>query len=222
MRLNATSEVRALSALVLCGFLAPLAAFVVLSEAVAGNHRLALDGEVTSWVNEYVPETPSNGDAIVGVVTYATTALVALVPLLLLWRRRPRYALFWSLAVGGVVALDPLLKNIYRRPGVDGGSGYTFPSGSAMLSVAAIASLVLIAPRRRTLLVLLGAAVVLGYGVSLVRVDWHYPSDVLAGWSFSLAWVSAIWLLLCAGPAALSTRRGVDPPVLTRERCQAR
>ena len=46
-------------------------------------------------------------------------------------------ALFWMLAVGGVLALDLPLKQVFHRPPIDDpGGGYSFPSGNAMASAA--------------------------------------------------------------------------------------
>jgi membrane-associated phospholipid phosphatase len=37
----------------------------------------------------------------------------------------------------------------------------------------------------------------------IVWEEWHYPSDVLAGWCVGLGWTAALWLLL-GRPAAPS------------------
>jgi membrane-associated phospholipid phosphatase len=37
---------------------------------------------------------------------------------------------------------------------------------------------------------------VVAYGVLLVVQSWHYPSDIVAGWCFALAWAAGLWLVL--------------------------
>ena len=49
--------------------------------------------------------------------------------------------------MGGTLALDPLLKNLIQRPAIDAEPGdYSFPSGSAMISLAVVIALVLTVP----------------------------------------------------------------------------
>lgn len=188
-------DLRAFVVSLLFGLVAPLVAFAVLSEKVVDKSAYRWDREILHLMS-YLPRTP--GNRTVELVTYAAMVLAALAPLGLIWRRRFREALFWALAIGGVVALDPLLKSTFKRPGVHEGSGYSFPSGSAMVSMAAALGIVFLARGRRLPLAFAGAVLVGCYGISLVRVEWHYPTDVLAGWSLSLAWVSALWFGLGA------------------------
>jgi membrane-associated phospholipid phosphatase len=125
-------------------------------------------------------------------------AVAVVVVGVLLARRRRREALFWALAVGGVVALELPLKDIFRRPPLgDHGGGYSFPSGTAMAFAAILAAAVLTCPERwRRPIVAVGVPLaVVDVGV-LVYQWWHYPSDVVAGWCVALAWVTALWLAL--------------------------
>jgi membrane-associated phospholipid phosphatase len=127
--------------------------------------------------------------------------------ILLLIRRRGREALLCVLAVGGVLALDTPLKELFRHrswspPGSEGGHGieYTFPSGHAMGSVSVLAAISLISkPRWSRLIIVVGPPLVVAVGVVLVYAWWHCPSDV-AGWCFALAWVTALWLVLRPRP----------------------
>jgi membrane-associated phospholipid phosphatase len=189
------TDARSLVTLALVGLIGPLFMFALLGDQVEDRRASGWDHAILDLIT-YFPRTP--GDRAIGLATYAAVLAAALVPLVLLWKRRRREALFWALLIGGVLALDPLLKNSFRRPSVGGGNGYSFPSGSAMLSVAVAAAIVLLARRGKLLLALAGAIIVIVYGISIVRAEWHYPTDVLAGWALSFAWVTALWLVFAA------------------------
>jgi undecaprenyl-diphosphatase len=195
-----TSRARGHWPLVFFGLFAPLLAFATLSSAVESRDHIEWDSDVIGVLSRHGPALPM-GDAILGASTYALAALGVVVPLIFLSKRQPRYAAFWALAIGGVLVFDPLLKHAFKRP-EPGGTGYSFPSGSAMLSMATVCAIVLLADRWRPAVALAGILGVAGYGVSIVYLEWHYPTDVLAGWSLSAAWVCGLWLALVARPAA--------------------
>ncbi len=126
----------------------------------------------------------------------------------------------------GASFLNVLFKNLFQRPRPVGlnlvaETGFSFPSGHAMLSMAVLGMLVVIAhdrmrPGRRRLLVIAGlSALILLVGLSRLYLGVHYPSDVLAGYLASLCWVALVhWALRVrpltsgvAGMAAIQTRR---------------
>jgi membrane-associated phospholipid phosphatase len=141
------------------------------------------------------------------IVLGALAALAALVVLLVL--RHRRQATFWALAIGGVLLLEPLLKTLVGRPGIGASQDeHSFPSGTAMASVALVAAAALLLREGgvRRLVVALGGVAILVQGVALVALGWHYPTDVLAGWCAATAWVAAVWLAVA--PAPLDRLRG--------------
>lgn len=124
------------------------------------------------------------------------TPLSLVVVLYLLWLRRIRAALFFTLVMGGAVGLNLLAKAYFQRPRPDLFTptilepNYSFPSGHAMGSMAfAVAVVALLWPSRWrwTALVLAGLFVLL-VAFSRIYLGAHYPSDVLGGWMASLAW----------------------------------
>jgi membrane-associated phospholipid phosphatase len=183
------------------GVVAPLLAFLALEEQVEDERRLWLDTVVGTVLRPSLPETPIDTDHLVALGTYFIVAALALAPFVLLWRRKPRQALFSALAVSGVVLLQALLEQSHRMSSLH--AGPSFPSAGAMLSMTAVAAAVLLAPPTRRLLVAgVGGTLVFGQGAALVAVGWNYPSDVLGGWVLSLAFVSALWILVVVRPAA--------------------
>jgi membrane-associated phospholipid phosphatase len=192
------------------GVLLPLGIFVALSVAVIGYGAQGLDTallDLSARHYRYIIYARLDQSLEAGRLLAGAILLSAVV--LLLRRRRGREALFCVLAVGGVVALDIPLKELFGRPewSPPGGSGggnsteYVFPSGHAMGSVAVLAAISLISkPRWSRLIIVVGLPLVLAVGVVLVYAWWHYPSDVVAGWCFALAWVTALWLVLRPPP----------------------
>lgn len=129
----------------------------------------------------------------------AAVAVVVLVVLLVL--RRWVDAAFFVAGIGVVWAVNPLLKELVGRSRPDlwplpaDVSAYSFPSGHAANTAALVGALVLIV-RRGLPAVLLGAALLLVVGWAQLALGRHYPSDVLAGWVWALAWVGALRKLL--------------------------
>jgi membrane-associated phospholipid phosphatase len=128
-------------------------------------------------------------------------ALVGVVVVLLVARGRRRDALFVAVTLTGAAITGALLKPVIALPPVDpDGSGYSFPSGHAVRSMAVVGPLVVIAwtSRWRWAAIVVGAAVVGLVGFAVVYHEWHWVSDVLAGWFLSIAWISAVALVLFA------------------------
>lgn len=176
-----------------------LAVVVVLAERVWRKQGFSWDGPIVDFLDWVAPVSSDevHVDPIVDGVTFVVAGLTAAVVLAQLAMRRVRAALFLALGVAGSVALSSLAKVIVQRPAIEG-DGYSFPSGSATWSMATAAALVLLASSaRRSRLFALGAGgFVVAYAGVITWEQWHYPSDVLAGWSLALACVCGLWLIL--------------------------
>ena len=133
--------------------------------------------------------------------------VITAVLMLILWAglRNPRAALFLGVSLGGAMLLNILFKLFFARarPALSEqltpAPGYSFPSGHAMGSAAFFLALYLLvaqlAPRWRILAGILAAFFTLCIGVSRLVLQVHYPSDVLAGWALSAAWVLGVNLI---------------------------
>jgi membrane-associated phospholipid phosphatase len=129
--------------------------------------------------------------------------------------RAYRRAAFWGLAVAGSLVLSRVLKELVERPEIGlKQAEYSFPSGNATASLAGLVALILLLPpsRLRQWVAGVGVAAVPLYGVALVLLLWHYPSDVVAGWALALAWVVALRLALgeLAGPLPVGKFRATS------------
>jgi membrane-associated phospholipid phosphatase len=166
------------------------------------------DGGTFSWDRELVEYFDAHYYDFAGLrrvtkaLVYAAMAagavLAALVLAALVRLRRRRQAAFWAVAIGGTLVLSPILKALFQRPQIGEPGEYSFPSGNAMVSAAVGLSLFLVIspPRRRLAAALAGSGVVALYGLALVLLLWHYPSDVVAGWCVAVVWVTGLWVVL--------------------------
>ncbi len=182
------------------GVAAPLLLFAALAHAVGG-------GSLPGWdsVALRAAKVLDDRDRTGYVLTAGMQATIALgvlvtigVAVFLVRRRQGRAALLWCLAVGGALLLDPILKATFQREQIGSGHEWSFPSGNAMASMAIVAAGVVLLGRTPwlRLAVVLGSAIVLVEGAWLVALQWHYVSDVVAGWCVALALVSALALAL--------------------------
>ena len=125
------------------------------------------------------------------------------------WRGAIALALVYPVTQGAV----QLVKVIVERPRPDTNAnlaeaqGFSFPSAHSATSVAVYATIAFILIRAsrhghsRVAVASLAAALVLAVGFSRVLLGAHYPTDVLAGWTFgalvaSLCWLTASWMPL--------------------------
>jgi membrane-associated phospholipid phosphatase len=134
--------------------------------------------------------------------TRTLTAVCILVAAVLLWRGQRALALMWVAAVAGNGTLNRLLKSTFERTRPAHGHGFlvaddgwSFPSGHSSGSVAAYGMLAYVILRFVSLrwqlpVLLLAAALAFTTGVSRVFLQVHYASDVLAGFSSGLAWLT--------------------------------
>ena len=127
------------------------------------------------------------------------------VAVLMLLRRRSE-ALWMLVAAGGAMIMDPLLKEILHRPRpviaphLIEATGTSFPSGHALVSAALYLTLAAVVAQRletaaARFAVMAGAAVLVGLiGLSRVYLGVHWPSDVIAGWTFGAAWALVVMM----------------------------
>ena len=185
-----------------------LLVFAALGEDILERESFRFDNPTLLWLHAH-----SNGlldRAMLGFTLVGGGALlgVAAVWCVILWfagrRRDMRFVL---LAMGGAAALNLSAKSIFARArpelwlSLSPEHDYSFPSGHAMLSSAfVLTALVLLWQSQadalsKRLLTALGALFVLAVGLSRLYLGVHFPSDILAGWMASLAWIALLTIL---------------------------
>jgi undecaprenyl-diphosphatase len=194
--------------LLLTAILAPLTLFALLATKVAMGGTFAWDrflfshlysGE-SEWAGGRTPGQ-NHGALHATLPTDSRLAdarglllLIATIVAVLVLLRFVRAAAFFTAGIA-VLALVPVLKEIFDRPSpFPLPNDPSFPSGHATGSMAIIAGLVAVLPRTRwrSATVIAGAIFVVAVGVSVIADGGHWPSDVLAGWCLSLAWVAML------------------------------
>jgi membrane-associated phospholipid phosphatase len=188
------------------GVLIPLYVFGELAEDVAEHESFFFDQPILLFLHSHATLILDQIMLFFSRVGYSfgVIPLDILIPLLLLWRRRWGDALFWILAVGGAAVLNLAAKQLFGRIRPDlwlslaPETTFSFPSGHAMGSMALVAALiVLVWPTSwRWPAIILGGLFVFLVGLSRIYLGVHYPSDILAGWAASLAWVVGVSFVL--------------------------
>lgn len=196
------------------GFVAALSCFIILSvlfvklaDELREGDTLEFDRQVLLWINQNsvafldgAMPILTNLGGFIGVAA-ATAVLVGLAVL----KRNYRLVLLLVIGVVGAVIVNVVLKLIFARERPDlwaqlvNENGYSFPSGHAMAS-AALAFSLLIAlwrhRRYRVSMVILATLYIGFVGFSRMYLGVHYPSDIVAGWLVSGAWVAIVaWLV---------------------------
>jgi hypothetical protein len=132
---------------------APIAAFTPLAVEAWQKDVFAWDEEVSKSIHAYenretiLDDYVDPLDVVLSRSVQPLGLLVVLVVIAaLLAHGHRRAALFVALGVAGSAVLGLILKEVFERPPVDpGGHGYSFPSGHAIRSMAAVAALTVVA-----------------------------------------------------------------------------
>jgi len=186
--------------------LASLALFAKLSEDLLFNELLLFDTIVikavrsfsTDNVTLFMTEVSRWGSpwflSLVGAVVMIYTGLV---------RRHFWDAVLVPTALLGGIILNETLKSLFHRqrpvlPHLVNVSGFSFPSGHAMMSFIFYGMLIYLVWLNfrnkffRLAMTILFTAVFLLIGISRIYLGVHYPSDVLAGFA-----AGSFWLVAC-------------------------
>ncbi len=182
------------SALLVPAGLALFVAGVLLWQIPATDlalHRALLFHAGGPWVAPMIWFTALGGFLVMGPVALVAAAL-------LVWRgERPRALwLATTIAIGRLIVEGmKLLVERPRPPQADRlefVTSWSFPSSHSAGTMMTTAALVLLAGGRwpAWLAMILATGAI---GWSRVALGVHWPSDVLAGWGFGLAWTGAAW-----------------------------
>lgn len=130
--------------------------------------------------------------------------IVLIISLLLLLQKKWRSLTFLVTTALGATIINRTIKEIMHRirphlwesptPELD----YAFPSGHAMTSMTLVIALVILTWGTLWCLPILifGSLFVLAIGWTRLYLGVHFPSDILAGWTVSVAWAIGVSLII--------------------------
>ncbi len=126
--------------------------------------------------------------------------VVSFLVILLILIRNKKYGLLLSFNTINIFLLNQILKAIFSRPRpfdlmLIEETGYSFPSGHAMLALAFYGFLIYIiwqlnlSKKVKKIITILLIALILLIGLSRIYLGVHYPSDILGGFAIALAYL---------------------------------
>lgn len=186
--------------------LAPLALIVVIACGAIGGASFAPDIAILRHFVDWRAAHPGGTQVLVALTQLGNAAVLLPVTLLgiawAVWRKRALALPMALTVIGGRLTVE-LIKTIVARPrpSLDAHPvevhTLSFPSGHAANSMIILLSLALwLTPARwRPATVAAAIATSLIIGATRPMLGVHYPSDVVAGWSFGLGWVLIFWTL---------------------------
>lgn len=159
----------------------------------------ALRGAGPAWLRRAMADVTALGGG-----TVLTIVALGAVAILLARRLALTAALVAAAVISGTIASNAL-KHVFMRPRPPLATrlievtGDSFPSGhaanSAIVYLTLAALVTQVTPGRATRNAVIGLAILLvgAIGTSRVYLGVHWPSDVLAGWSFGTLWAIGWW-----------------------------
>lgn len=193
------------AAVLFCLVLIASIAFGSLADEVHEGDTLNVDTAILKSINAHATPFLNNFFVIVtqfgGVLGVAAIAIG--IASILVMRKRYAKVTFFAMSMGGALLLNICLKYIFERARPDiwnqlvTETSFSFPSGHAMASAALALSVAYILWRKgiRSILAVGAVLYVLLIGFSRLYLGVHYPTDILAGWLVSTAWVALLILV---------------------------
>lgn len=187
-------------------FLLPAYLFIQLADEVRDRETLIFDEAVLHAVNG--ASSPFLDSFTVGLTQLGSVLGVFVLTIgfaMLLWSRgRQKSAAILAVGVAGAGLLNVLLKTVFQRDRPElwerivTENSYSFPSGHAMASSALALSLIVVfwPTRWRWIVVTVSVLYMLGIGLTRLYLGVHYPTDIIAGWMVSGAWVALVMVIV--------------------------
>jgi len=192
--------------LAFAGLLLPLWGFGELADEVREAEAFPFDAPILQFAHGIARDGFNRAFVLFSKLGYewGVVPVDVLLVLALALSRKLREGLFAGIAIIGSALLNLGAKHLFARQrptlweSIAPESTFSFPSGHAMGSITLAMVLVLLTwhTRWRWWVAVPMAAFVAMVGLSRVYLGVHYPSDILAGWAFSVGWVVGAYLLV--------------------------
>lgn len=183
-----------------------LALYIMLTENTYIELKMDIfDHIITSSIRQFTH--PRLNFIMIAITTigsgYCYALVVLIILLILSFYQRWREACILSLCLIGACSSNYLLKHFFERSRpnlarVVDISGYSFPSGHAMVSLCFYGLIAYLVSRQissrcwRFLLFAFTTLLIIAIGISRIYLGVHYPSDVIGGYL-----AGTTWLFIC-------------------------
>lgn len=184
-------------------FWTPVVVFSKLAGEIVERKPIGFDVTILQWI--HMQSTTFYDSFFLIITTIGNVEILLPFTLLVLayfiYKKHYLNTLIVLFSVGGAAAANIVLKLLFQRDrpsfwqSAITETGYSFPSGHAMLSSALILSIMFITwqTRWRWPVIIVGSIMIGLIGLSRLYLGVHYPTDIIAGWSVSFVWV----LIVC-------------------------
>ncbi len=173
--------------------------FSILAMTVLNQGEFSFDRHAFTWLRNWESPSLTTFFKMVTALASAPVLIVFCLFLLILMKKRTYFYLVGINLINTVV-LNTALKFIFRRErplnvAIIEETGYSFPSGHSMASLAFYGFLIYllykssIKKKLKIALITVLVIIILLIGASRIYLGVHYLSDVLAGFSFTLAYL---------------------------------
>lgn len=165
--------------------------FLMLTQIIFNEKIKIVDARIYEWISLSKNEILT---IFMKGVTYLSSSIfiITLIVLLLIFLKEKRQKIGIVLNLSGIVILNQILKRILKRPRPNSSqlipiSGYSFPSGHAMVSVAFYGFLTILlvkqisSKKTKKYIKCFSILLIFLIGISRIYLGVHYFSDVLAG-----------------------------------------
>lgn len=180
----------------------PIVTFFILASEISGNESLVFDEPILLFIHSHASPLLNT---FFTVITHLGDSVIMLILAMILaiyfaYKKVYQKALILVFSMGGIVVANTILKFLFQRDRptlwqhIVSETNFSFPSGHAMVSAGFATVLIVLFwdTKYRWLTVILASIGTLLVGLSRLYLGVHYPSDILAGWCVSVAWVLII------------------------------
>jgi len=178
-----------------------LVIFILILMDVIQNEIYEFDNIVYTYIQKYIQEPTTR---ILKILTNMGGALVliSITIIVMCVVKNKKYGICIAVNLSGVAILNQLLKFIIQRPRpgelyrLVEESGFSFPSGHSMASMAFYGLLIYFAYKNikntklKWFVCILLSIIIFTIGISRIYLGAHYASDVLGGFCLSIIYLS--------------------------------
>lgn len=187
-------------------FIIPVIAFAYIADEVVEGDTMQIDNRILLGI--YHQSTPILNEIVLHVTdlggVLGVAGLTAAGIGIFMYRSQWQACLQITAGVAGAAMLNVLMKLLFERDRPNlwqhlvFENSYSFPSGHSMLSSALAFSLVVVLwhTRWRWAAFSLASIYIVSIGFTRLYLGVHYPTDVIAGWCVSAAWVIVVAVVL--------------------------